>query len=275
MTEPARSSISAFVICCNEEAQIRRCLESITWCDEIIVIDSGSTDRTVEICKEYTPHIRHNDWPGYLKQKEFGLSLCKNEWVLNVDADEEVSPELAREIQEILAADHRGEVSANGYNLNRLVFFLNRWWNKGGWYPEYRLRLLRRSAASWGGLCPHEKAIVSGKVEKCRGDIYHYSFTDLTDFARRSNTLASNTAASLVALGRTTRLSDLIIRPITRFFKFYVIKKGYREGFAGLIVALIEANSTMLKYAKVWEATVVSERPIPPKPSHKRLRTSS
>jgi hypothetical protein len=116
-------------------------------------------------------------------------------------------------------------------------------------------------------LCPHEKAIVSGKVEKCRGDIYHYSFTDLTDFARRSNALASNTAASLVALGRTTKLSDLIIRPITRFFKFYVIKRGYREGFAGLIVALIEANSTMLKYAKVWEATVVTKHSAPPKPS--------
>lgn len=267
MTEPARSSISAFVICCNEEAQIRRCLESITWCDEIIVIDSGSTDRTVEICKEYTPLVRHNDWPGYLKQKEFGLSLCKNEWVLNLDADEEVSPELAEEIQAILAADRRGEVSANGFNLNRLVFFLNRWWNKGGWYPEYRLRLLRRSAASWGGLCPHEKAIVSGKVEKCRGDIYHYSFTDLTDFARRSNTLASNTATSLVALGRTAKLSDLVIRPISRFFKFYILKRGYREGFAGLIVALIEANSTMLKYAKVWEATVVNKRAAPPKPT--------
>jgi hypothetical protein len=158
-------------------------------------------------------------------------------------------------------------VSANGFNLNRLVFFLNRWWNKGGWYPEYRLRLLRRSAASWGGLCPHEKAIVSGKVEKCRGDIYHYSFTDLTDFARRSNTLASNTATSLVALGRTAKLSDLVIRPISRFFKFYILKRGYREGFAGLIVALIEANSTMLKYAKVWEATVVNKRAAPPKPT--------
>jgi glycosyltransferase involved in cell wall biosynthesis len=267
MTELPRSSISAFVICRDEEAQIRRCLASITWCDEIIVIDSGSTDRTVEICKEYTPLVRHNDWPGYLKQKEFGLSLCTSEWVLNIDADEEVSPELATEIQAILVADRRGEISANGYNLNRLVFFLNRWWNKGGWHPEYRLRLLRRSAASWGGLCPHEKAIVSGHINRCRGDIYHYSFTDLTDFVRRSNTLASNAAASLATLGRTARLSDLLIRPIARFFKFYVIKKGYREGFAGLIVALIEANSTMLKYAKVWEATVVNNRPPPPKPS--------
>lgn len=269
MTEHSRSSISAFVICCNEEAQIRRCLESITWCDEIIVIDSGSTDRTVEICNEYTSNVRHNEWPGYLKQKEFGLSLCKSEWVLNIDADEEVSPELAREIQALLAADRRGEISANGYNLNRLVFFLNRWWNKGGWYPEYRLRLLRRSAASWGGLCPHEKAIVSGEVGRCRGDIYHYSFTDLTDFARRSNTLASNTAASLVALGRTTKLSDLIFRPLSRFFKFYVIKRGYREGLAGLIVALIEANSTMLKYAKVWEATVIKKQSAAGKPQRR------
>jgi glycosyltransferase involved in cell wall biosynthesis len=258
MNENPRSTISAFIVCCNEERQIRRCLESVAWCDEIIIVDSGSTDKTLDICREFTSKITHKEWQGYVKQKRFSLEQCLCDWVLNVDADEEVSAELKEEILTILERDQRGERSAvNGYLLNRVVFFLERWWRKGGWHPEYRLRLCRRSATTWGGEDPHEKASVTGGTAKCKSELHHYSFTDLTDYMRRMNTLSSNATHTLLNKGVRPSLIAITLRPLARFFKFYVTRRGYREGTAGLIVAVIEAISVFLKYAKVWEAVKV------------------
>jgi glycosyltransferase involved in cell wall biosynthesis len=248
------AKISAFIVCCNEERQIRRCLESVKWCDEIIVVDSGSTDGTLEICREYNTKISYKEWKGYVEQKRHALSLCSGEWVLNLDADEEVSIELADELKAIAAQDALGEIQHNGYQINRVVFFLNRWWRKGGWYPEYRLRFCRRSATTWGGEDPHEKATVTGSVARCQGELRHYSFTDLSDYVRRLNTLSSNATNTLKGRGTRFSLAHLLLRPLARFFKFYVIKRGYREGVAGLIVAIIEAYGVALKYAKLWES---------------------
>jgi glycosyltransferase involved in cell wall biosynthesis len=248
---PPTKTVSAFIVCLNEEQQIRRCLESVKWCDEIVVVDSGSTDQTLAICQEYTDRIVYRSWSGYVDQKRHALSLCTGEWVLNLDADEEVSRELAHELQAIVHNDtHR----YNGYYLNRVSFFLNRWWRKGGWYPEYRLRFCRRSATTWGGVDPHEKASVSGDTKKCKGELFHYSFTDLSDFVRRSNTLCSNVVASMLKRGVNCSLLDLLVRPWARFFKFFFLKRGYREGIAGFVVALIEAHTVFLKYALLWEA---------------------
>ena len=258
MNTPARSSISAFIVCCNEERQIRRCLESVAWCDEIVVVDSGSTDKTLSICKEFTDKITHKEWQGYVKQKRFALEQCSCDWVLNVDADEEVSTELKEEILTILAADKApGRPEINGYFLNRVVFFLDRWWRKGGWHPEYRLRLCRRSATMWGGQDPHEKASVTGATARCQSELHHYSFTDLSDYMRRMNTLSSNATNTLLNRGVKPSLLAIIFRPWARFFKFYITRKGYKEGTAGLIVAGVEAISVFLKYAKVWEAVEV------------------
>lgn len=261
MTPQNRSTVSAFIICCNEERQIRRCLESITWCDEIVVVDSGSTDRTLDICREFTDKVVHRSWEGYISQKSYALSLCKSEWILNIDADEEVSPELARELQELLERDARSRLSTNGFLLNRAVYFLNRWWRKGGWYPEYRLRFCRRSATSWSGEEPHEKAAVVGKTARCQGELYHYTFSDIADYVRRTNTLSSNATATLLRKGVRPSLINIIGRPIARFIKFYILKQGFREGVAGLIVAAIEAFGVMLKYAKLWEARHASQKP--------------
>lgn len=255
---PPRATVSAFIVCCNEERQIRRCLESLTWCDEIIIVDSGSNDRTLEICREFTSNISHRTWSGYVEQKRHALSLCSGTWVLNLDADEEVSPELAAELQDILRQDSIGQIAHNGYYLNRVVFFLNRWWRKGGWYPEYRLRFCRRSATTWGGEDPHEKASVTGTTQRCRGELFHYSFADLTDYARRLNTLASNAATTMQRKGVRHSSLNIIFRPLARFFKFYITKRGFREGVAGLVVALIEAYGVLLKYSKLWELTMTS-----------------
>lgn len=258
MSHSNRATISAFIVCCNEERQIRRCLESLTWCDEIIIVDSGSTDSTLSICREFTDKITHKDWEGYVKQKRFALEQCSKDWVLNVDADEEVSIELRDEILEILKHDKEPDAPRiNGYHLNRVVFFLERWWRKGGWHPEYRLRLCRRSATTWGGEDPHEKAFVTGATARCKSELHHYSFTDLADYMRRMNTLSSNATQSLLKRGARPSLVAIILRPWARFFKFYVSRKGYREGTAGLIVAMIEAISVFLKYSKVWEAVTV------------------
>lgn len=259
VTDTPRSTISAFIVCCNEERQIRRCLESVRFCDEIVIVDSGSTDRTLQICSEYTNKITHHEWQGYVLQKRYALGQCSSDWVLNIDADEEVSVELQEEILEILQGDKAGRVAANGFLLNRVVFFLDRWWRKGGWYPEYRLRLCRRSVTKWGGEDPHEKAEVSGDTKRCKGELHHYSFTDLTDYVRRMNTLSSNATSSLIRRGASASAVAIIFRSFARFFKFYVSKRGFREGMAGLIVASIEAYSVLLKYAKLWEARKKSE----------------
>jgi glycosyltransferase involved in cell wall biosynthesis len=254
MNTSHRASISAFIVCCNEERQIRRCLESVKWCDEIIIIDSGSKDRTIDICREYTEKILHRQWQGYVLQKRFALEQCASEWVLNIDADEEVSPELQREIKGILASDSTPtQRSINGYHINRVVFFLSRWWRKGGWYPEYRLRLCRRSFTTWGGEDPHEKAAVLGATARCASELHHYSFTDLSDYVRRMNTLSSNATATLRRRGSRPNIFAITLRPLARFFKFYVQKRGYREGIAGFVVATVEAYAVMLKYAKLWE----------------------
>ena len=258
MSITTRASISAFVVCCNEERQIRRCLESVAWCDEIIVVDSGSTDSTISICKEFTDKIIHKDWEGYVKQKRFALGECSKDWVLNVDADEEVSVELKEEIKEILVRDRQPNApTISGYNLNRVVFFLERWWRKGGWHPEYRLRLCRRSATTWGGSDPHEKAFVTGSTARCKSELHHYTFADLADYMRRMNALSSNATQTLLNRGVKPSVFAILFRPWARFFKFYISRKGYREGLAGLIVATIEAISVFLKYSKVWEAVCV------------------
>ena len=255
-----RSTISAFIVCCNEERQIRRCLESVAWCDEIVIVDSGSQDKTLEICREFTDKILFRPWTGYVEQKRFALENCSKTWVLNIDADEEVSPSLKNEILDLLERDAPSSHGAiglpeNGFQINRVVYFLDRWWRKGGWYPEFRLRLCRRSKTTWSGVDPHEKAIVDGKVRRLNGELFHYSFTDLTDYMRRMNTLASNAADTMMKAKRKPSIVDIALRPWTRFFKFYVLKKGYREGLAGFIVAVIEGVSVFLKYSKVWERT--------------------
>ena len=242
--------ISCFVVCCNEEKHMRRCLESVKWCDELIVIDSGSTDRTLEIAREYTDKILHRPWSGYVAQKSFGLEQCTQEWVLNIDADEEVSPELKTELQRLL---ENAPADIDGYLMNRVVFYLGRWFRKGGWYPEYRLRLCRRSATTWGGLDPHEKAVVRGKTARLCGELLHYTYRDIRDHVARLNSHSSAAAESLFAMGTTTSVSRILFNPPSRFFKFYLLKGGFREGVPGVIAGVLEGAYAFLKYAKLWE----------------------
>lgn len=243
--------ISAFVITFNEEANLSRCLKSLSFCDEIVVIDSHSSDRTQEIAREHGAKVIERDWPGYVAQKAFGLSQVSYDWVLNLDADEEVSPQLRASIEQVIEVEVPADLA--GYEVNRLVYHFGRWWRNGGWYPEYRLRLFRRDKVTWGGRDPHERPIPSGKVLALSGDLYHYTYRDLSDQLERLHKFSSIAAQEAFSRGKRCSCWQIVVNPIVRLVKFYIVKQGFREGMAGIVVAGAEAFYTFMKYAKLWE----------------------
>lgn len=248
-----RLPLSAFVICKNEERNLERCLKSIEWVDELVVVDSGSTDNTVSIAKRFTPKVMHHPWAGHRGQKQFALLQCHNDWVLNLDADEELSMELTAEIKKLLEVDCPPSPNVDGFLMRRTVHFLGRWWNKGGWHPEYRLRLLRRCHARWGGIDPHEKAVVVGSSPKLSGEIFHFTYDNFHHQIQSLNNHSSTSAQMLFSAGRRANVIKLLLHPPLRFLKFLILKQGIREGFPGILVAVLEAYGTFLKYLKLWE----------------------
>jgi glycosyltransferase involved in cell wall biosynthesis len=245
-----RPTVSAIVVCFNEEKNIGACLDSLRWCDEIVVVDSFSTDRTVEICRQYTERVVQRNWAGYRDQKAFAHSQATKDWVLLVDSDERVTPELRDEINRTLSS-YAGAYA--GFSVGRLVFYLGRWWRRGGWYPDYDVRLFRRDRATWGGTDPHEKILVDGKVRRLRHPLQHYSYRSIEDHIQRINHFTSISARELGKEGKRFHRSDALLRPAFRFFRSYVLKRGFLEGFAGFHVALTAAVYVFLKYAKLWE----------------------
>jgi glycosyltransferase involved in cell wall biosynthesis len=251
MTTQPRAQLSCFIICFNEEANIRRCLESVKWCDELVIVDSFSTDRTVEICREYTKRIFQRPWPGYVEQKRFALAQTSYEWVLNVDADEEVSLALQHEISAIL---QRNDPAVNGFYIPRLVYYLGYWWRRG-WYPSARLRLFRKAKVRWGGVDPHEKVLLRGQADRLQGDLHHYTYKDISDHLRAVNGLTDVAVREHALRGKRTTLSALLFRPLWRFLRFYFLRGTISYGVPGFFVAVTSAFYVFLKYAKLWELT--------------------
>ena len=249
-SNPNPLPLSVAIITLNEEANLPRCLASVRdLAAEIVIIDSGSTDQTGAIARQAGAVFEFNPWPGHIAQKNFALRRCTQPWVLSVDADEALSPELAKAIRQLFAT---GSPSAAGYFVNRRSWYLGRWiWH--AWYPEWRLRLVRKDQAEWRGLDPHDKLEVVGTTRRLTGDLFHYSFRDLRDHLQSSIRHAQTMAQSYARAGRRFHWYDLVLRPWFEFFKRLVLKQAWRDGWRGWIIAFGSMLHTFAKYTFLLE----------------------
>ncbi len=240
--------VSAVVITRNEERNIRRCLGSLAWVNEIIVIDSGSTDRTLELARDCGAAVYSFAWKGYGPAKREGVARATGEWILSLDADEEVSAELREEIRAALA-DGGG---ADGFLLPRRTLFLGRWLKHSGWYPDHVLRLFRREKGNFDEATVHERAYVDGPVMRLRHDLLHYSYPTLESYFDKFNRYTSMAALAAHKRGRRAGVAHILIHPPACFVKQYMFKLGFLDGLQGLLVCTLSACHVMVKYAKLW-----------------------
>jgi glycosyltransferase involved in cell wall biosynthesis len=244
------AKISACVTTFNEEQNIVRCLKSLAWCDEIVVVDSLSTDRTVELCRQFTDRVYQHQWLGYIGQKNLIRRLASHEWVLFLDADEEVSPALRDEVIEELARN--GQKFA-GYQFPRMVNYLGKWIRRGEWYPDIKLRLFLKEKGYSGGQEPHDQVIVDGRVKTLRGHLWHYTYENIHDHLDTMNRFSSITAKEKFAAGNRYSWLDFLFRPPLRFFKAYFLRRGFLDGKRGFLIACVSSFGVCMKYAKLWE----------------------
>ncbi len=242
--------ISACVIVFNEERKLRRCLESLRWCDEIVVLDSFSTDNTLAVAREFTDQVHQQRWLGYVGQRNTVRQLAHHPWLLFMDADEEVSPALR---DEIMAAFQRGTGDVLGYSFPRQVYYLGKWIRHGEWYPDVKLRLFKKDFGRTEGIEPHDHVVVHGPVKRLRHPIWHYTYDSVVDHLNRLNRYSTITAQQRYTAGDRLRLADLVLHPFFRFLKGYIWRGGFRDGTHGLAVAGISAFGAFLKYLKIWE----------------------
>lgn len=247
-SSPGRPRVSACIVTLNEADRIGECLGSVDWCDEIVVVDSHSTDRTREIAAGLGARVLERDWPGFAGQKEFAVRAAEHDWVICLDADERLSPALRAEI---IALRDGGFAGAVGWTMPRLSWYLGRWIRHGTWYPDRVLRLYDRRHGRWGGSEPHAHVELDAEAAPLRHDILHYPYRSLTEHLRTVDSYTTIMARALWERGRRARPSDLIFHPLGRFWKFYLLKLGMLDGWRGLLLAYIAAHYVRLKYAKL------------------------
>jgi glycosyltransferase involved in cell wall biosynthesis len=244
--------LSVTIISYNEEKNIRDCLESVQWADEIVVIDSFSIDKTIDICREYTDRVYQNKWPGFVEQKNFALTKASHNWILSIDADERVSDELGEEIKGLLS----NSLKYDGYYIPRKTFYVNKWILHCGWYPDYKIRLFKKDKGRWegtGGTAIHESVKVNGRVGYLKGDILHHSFPTISSHLKTINSFTSISATENFKKGERTGILSILFRPIFNFFKMYILKLGFLDGIPGLIVSVLSSYHVFIKYTKMWE----------------------
>ena len=249
-------TLSVAMVAMDEEANIGRTLTSVRWADEIVVVDSGSKDRTCEIAREYGARVIVEPWRGYVAQKQYAVDLCTKEWVLLLDADEQVSPGLAQEIQAAIADPN----AAKGYRIPRQNVFLGRWIRHGGFYPDPKLRLFRRGQGFVTGHDPHDrcelKAGVPAVIRQLHNAMVHSTYPTLTYYIGHMNRYSSLGAELAVAKGRRGfSPAHIVLRPLATFFYNYVVRLGFLDGREGLLLHLYHAVYVSWKYAKAWELT--------------------
>lgn len=242
--------LSVTIITFNEGENIRDCLENIKWADEIIVVDSFSTDKTVEICRQYTDNVIQRKWPGHVDQKQFALEQATGDWVLSLDADERLSEGAIREVQDEIRS---GKASVDGYIFPRKAYYLGQWINYGGWYPDRKLRLVKKGTAYWSGTNPHDKLIIKGSTKCLKNDILHYVYRDISHQLETVDNYSRIVANIWHKEGMKFSLFSLLIRPLASFFRTYFWKRGFLDGIPGIIVSATTSYYVFLKYAKLWE----------------------
>lgn len=245
--------LSLAIISCNEEENIARCLRSTEGlAQEIIVLDSGSKDRTTEIAATMGAQVSHQDWLGHRDQKNAALKLCTQPWVLALDCDEELSPELRRSVERFFSEglDRKFE----GAECNRKVWFLGRWITHGDWYPDRKLRLFRRTKGVWAGSPEHDYVKLSdGATMRLEGDLHHYSFPSMRRYVEKINVYSDVFLERQKAAGQRWSLFKNVARPLWRFFRAYVLRRGFLDGFPGLWIAVATAFFAFVRYSRKFE----------------------
>jgi glycosyltransferase involved in cell wall biosynthesis len=241
--------VSVTVITRNEAANLAAALTSVAWADEIIVVDSESTDETVAIAKRFTPRVEVRAWPGYAGQKNYAASLASHDWILSLDADERVTPPLAVEIRATLAAT---PVHA-AFRIPRVTWHLGRWIRTTDWYPDHQLRLYDRRAAHWTGRYVHESLTVNGSLGTLAAELEHYPYRDITDHLETIGRYTTFAAQQMRDEGRRAGLIQMAGHPPLAFLRNYVARGGFRDGVPGFIISALNAYYVFLKFAKLRE----------------------
>jgi len=244
-------ALSVVIITYNEEKNIARCIESVREvADEILVVDSFSTDATERICKGCGATFVQHAFEGHIEQKNFALSLAQHDCILSLDADEALSPELSAGIAAV-----KNNRQHDGYAFNRLTSYCSQWIRHCGWYPDPKVRLFDRRKASWGGVNPHDKIIMAAgsTTRHIPGDLLHYTFNSVAEHILQINKFSEIKAEGLFRKGEKVSLLRMGLEPLFKFFKNYVLKAGFLDGWYGLIISVNSAHATFLRYAKLYE----------------------
>ena len=246
--------LSVTVITKNEAADIGDALASAAWADEIVVVDSASTDDTVAIARRYTDRVVVREWPGYVEQKNYAASIASHDWIFSLDADERITPALADEIKATLAA----APAQAGYRMPRVTWHLGRWIRTTDWYPDDQLRLYDRRSARWTGRHVHESVNVDGSVGRLRGELQHFAYRDIADHLETIDRYTTYAARQMHESGRRAGIVHILGHPPLAFARNYLLRGGIRDGIPGFIISALNAYYVFLKFAKLWELQVAA-----------------
>jgi glycosyltransferase involved in cell wall biosynthesis len=250
--------VSAVLIAQNEEKTIGDALASVAFCDEIVVVDSGSTDGTREVAAAAGARVIVNaPWPGFTAQREFATRAARHDWVLALDADERVGAPLREEVQALRA----GGFAAAGYRIPRVAWYLGRWVRATDWYPDWQVRLFDRTRGAWQGDLVHESFAVRGPVGRLRGDLEHHPYADISDHLRKIDSYTTLWARQAFAAGRRSNVLDMSAGASWAFFRNYVLKRGFLLGSAGFVISVLNTHYTFAKLAKLRELERAAREP--------------
>jgi glycosyltransferase involved in cell wall biosynthesis len=244
-------NISCIIITYNEEKNIERCIKALQEvADEILVVDSFSTDKTKEICLKYNTRFVENKFEGYNEQKNFAVELATYKYILSVDADEVVSDRLKKSILEV-----KNNWKADGYYFNRLTNYCGHWIKHGGWYPDQKLRLFDSRKGTFGGINPHDKYIMQedAKIQYIKGDLLHYSYYTIAEHINQVNKFTETSAKEAIKRGKKSSILKIIFSPIWKFIRDYFLRMGFLDGYYGFIISVISSHTTFIKYIKIYE----------------------